>query len=418
MGRDACYSKQNATPLGERAAIVAHYRGELQKDRNWVELDRSSDVTTHDMVIWRKNKGDPAPAKPKQRSFEEQVDTTLFCAESLAALGTIEAFRGLLSAKTIVAADQIAVLARRARLQSIAAGLGFSGMELSEAMVAQCLARTEHATFSSEVVAAINGYARAYDIIAGETGPAELKASMIRHLHRELFSFSEDDSRHCGSYRGRPLVHQSSAARDGGLIGSVPPHEIHQAVEELVSWWNAKTAVQCLSPIHQVAAFVGRFLVIAPFARGNHRLALLLAGFLLRLSGHDYLGYVSLERMMLKAGASFTNVLTPARGQPPLTKVDWEALFQELAWTLEHGLRAFTRRAKRVRQLPADLSPVDTKILSAFVQQETLCNRDLVELTALNRNTLKLHLRNLVARGLLTLQGAGRGARYQPGQRP
>lgn len=261
-------------------------------------------------------------------------------------------------------------------------------------------------------------HARAYDVIADESGAADLKAAMIRHLHRELFSFSPDDARHCGSYRGRALVQPSSAAQDGGLIGSVPPQEIHKAVEDLVSWWNAKTAAQCLSPVHQVAAFVGRFLVIAPFARGNHRLALLLAGYLLRQSGHDYLSYLSLEHMMMRAGASFARVLTPARGQPPLTEVDWLGLFHELAWTLEHGLRAFAKRAKRARRLPADLSPVDTKILSAFIQEETLCNRDLVEFTGLNRNTLKLHLRHLVARGLLTIKGAGRGARYQRGQWP
>jgi hypothetical protein len=370
------------------------------------------------MVIWRKARAEPAPARPRQPSFEDQVDRTLFCPESLASLGTIETFRGHFSARTELGGDQIDVMARRARFQSIAAALGFNGMEISEAMVAQCLAQSGRATHAPQVVAAVAGYARAYDIIAGESGAADLKASMIRHLHRELFSFSPEDARHCGTYRGRALVQPSSAAQDGGLIGSVPPQEIHKAVEDLVSWWNAKTAAQCLSPVHQVAAFVGRFLVIAPFARGNHRLALLLAGYLLRQSGHDYLGYLSLEHMMTKAGASFLRPLTPPRGQPPLTEVDWLGLFHELAWTLEHGLRAFAKRAKRARRLPADLSPVDTKILSAFIQEETLCNRDLVEFTELNRNTLKLHLRHLVARGLLTIKGAGRGARYQRGQWP
>jgi hypothetical protein len=370
------------------------------------------------MVIWRKARVEPAPARPRQPSFEDRVDRTLFCPESLASLGTIETFRGLFSARTALSGDQIEIMARRARFQSIAAALGFSGMEISEAMVAHCLAQSGCATLAPQVVAAVAGYARAHDIIAGESGAVDLKASMIRHLHCELFSFSPDDARHCGSYRGRALLHPSSAAQDGGLIGSVPPQEIHKAVEDLVSWWNAKTAAQCLSPIHQVSAFVGRFLVIAPFARGNHRLALLLAGCLLRQSGHDYLGYLSLEHMMAKAGASFIRPLTPPRGQPPLTEVNWLDLFHELAGALEHGLRTFAKRATALRRLPADLSPADTQILSAFVPRETLSNRDLVELTGLNRNTLKLHLRHLVGGGLLKLNGAGRGARYQRGKWP
>jgi hypothetical protein len=36
-----------------------------------------------------------------------------------------------------------------------------------------------------------------------------------------------------------------------------------------------------------------------------------------------------------------------------------------------------------------------------------------VKLTGANRNTVKLHLRQLTEAGRLRLQGAGRGARYE-----
>ena len=368
------------------------------------------------MVIWRKNKGEPVTEKPGHGASRSRSIQTLFCAESLTALGTIEAFRGLLSAKTIVTADQIAVLARRARLQSIAAGLGFSGMEISEAMVAQCLGRRKHATFSRKLWRQYR-LRPGYDIIAGQTGLAELKAPMICHLHRELFSFSQDDSRHCGAYRGRPLVHQRlpqrrrtdrvrAAKRD-------PPGRRRACV--LVECQDGRTMPKSHPPSGSLCGTIPGDCALCPRQppAGAPARGVSAAAERTRLSrlcvarAHDVEG----RRVLYKCAHA-------CAGSAPADKGRLGSSLSGTGLDSEHGLRAFTRRAKKIRQLPADLSPVDTMILSAFVQQETLCNRDLVELTALNRNTLKLHLRHLVERGLLTLQGAGRGARYQPCRRP
>lgn len=364
------------------------------------------------MKMWRKARDELVQTNKIQPGFEAQVDGTLFHPESLGLLGMIEDLQGRVTTGATMRGDGIAVLSQRARLQSIVAGLKLNGIEVLETRVAEGLNTGAWSGLSPTLSAAVAGYARAYDIVSSDRGRDALTAAWIRHLHRELMSFSTRDAHHSGTYRGCSLVRPAAAAQDPGRIGSVLPHQIASAIEELVAWWNAQAAEQRLGPVYQVSAFVGRFLVISPFVRGNGRLSLLLAGALLRRSGHDYLNYLSLEHMMVKARSSFLRRLEAARGEALADEVDWEGVFLELAAALERGLSHVARMMTRESRLPADLTPSDSEILAAFTDRESLCNRDLVRLTGINRNTLKPHVRKLVRKGLPKRKGAGRGACY------
>ena len=57
--------------------------------------------------------------------------------------------------------------------------------------------------------------------------------------------------------------------------------------------------------------------------------------------------------------------------------------------------------------------PLSERLLGLIREHGRLTMRDAVAWTGANRNTLKIHLRELVASGELVLRGKGRGAWYE-----
>jgi predicted HTH transcriptional regulator len=73
---------------------------------------------------------------------------------------------------------------------------------------------------------------------------------------------------------------------------------------------------------------------------------------------------------------------------------------------------SLAEKVKRERIMSA-LSPLDEKILSLAKQHGRLTLASAIKLTRTNRNTLKLHLRQLVQAGRLQLLGRGRSSWYE-----
>jgi predicted HTH transcriptional regulator len=91
--------------------------------------------------------------------------------------------------------------------------------------------------------------------------------------------------------------------------------------------------------------------------------------------------------------------------------MDWIRFFLLCLVTQKEAL---ARKIRRER-LMTTLSRLDEQILELTRQHGRLTLSEAVATTKANRNTLKLHLRNLVEAGRLTLQGRGRGSWYELG---
>ena len=61
-----------------------------------------------------------------------------------------------------------------------------------------------------------------------------------------------------------------------------------------------------------------------------------------------------------------------------------------------------------------ELAPLSKDLLQLVRHRGRLTIRDAVTLTGANRNTIKLHVRKLVSRGMLRQEGRGKGTWYQP----
>jgi Fic family protein len=135
---------------------------------------------------------------------------------------------------------------------------------------------------------------------------------------------------------------------------------------------------------------------------------------LLLRSGYTYLPYSSLERVIEDNKSDYYRSLR--RAQATLDR-DESQLGEWLLFFLRCLVKQkdmLARKVERERILAA-LSPLDEQLLELARQHERLTLAAAESLTRANRNTLKLHLRGLVASGRLQLLGRGRASWYKVG---
>ena len=186
------------------------------------------------------------------------------------------------------------------------------------------------------------------------------------------------------------------------------PHEMAALVGE------TRTALLANEhhPILVIAAFVARFLAIHPFQDGNGRLSRALTTLLLMRSGYLYVPYASLERVVEHNKDVYYERLRRAQttwggDQPDLAA--WLGFFVDC---LIEQKNVLLHRLDRERLLDP-MAPLSAAILALALERGRVTVRDVVASKGANRNTIKLHLKQLVAAGQLVLRGSGRGTWYE-----
>ena len=154
-----------------------------------------------------------------------------------------------------------------------------------------------------------------------------------------------------------------------------------------------------------------RFLAIHPFQDGNGRLARILTTLLLLRAGYTYVPYSSLERVIEENKDGY--YLNLRRAQATLDGD--ESQLGEWVTFLMRCLVAqkgtLERRIERER-LMAPLPPLSEALLQIAREHGRVTTASSVRITGTNRNTVKLHLRQLVEGGHLVAHGRGKGTWY------
>ena len=164
-------------------------------------------------------------------------------------------------------------------------------------------------------------------------------------------------------------------------------------------------------PLLVIAVFVVRFLAIHPFQDGNGRLSRVLTTLLLLRAGYGYVPYSSLERVVEENKDGYYRALRKA--QTTLDK-DESRLGEWIDFFLRCLVQqkdVLVRRIERER-LVAPMAPLDEQILQIAREHGRVTMAGAVRLLGANRNTVKVHLRQLVAGGHLVMHGQGKGAWY------
>jgi Fic family protein len=185
-------------------------------------------------------------------------------------------------------------------------------------------------------------------------------------------------------------------------------------MQELVAWTAREMDGTNHHPLLVVAAFIVRFLAIHPFQDGNGRLARVLTNLCLLRTGYTYMPYASLERVIEENREQYYRSLRSAQGTLDKDEShlsDWLRFFLHCLIAQKNSLNEKVRRER----VMSALSPLDEQLIQLAREHGRLTLAAAESVTKANRNTLKLHLRQLVAAGRLQLNRRGRSSWYELG---
>jgi Fic family protein len=329
--------------------------------------------------------------------------------------GEIDEFKGAWKALGSLAPDRLATLRQIATVESVGASTRIEGARLTDREVDMLLSNLDLGSFRTRDEQEVAGYAEATKLVFDSWRDIPLSENHIKQLHGTLLKFSPRDEHHRGNYKNTPNNVEAfdSRGRSVGIIfETATPFDTPRLMHELVAWTKRELEGSGHHPLFVIAVFVVRFLAIHPFQDGNGRLARVLTNLLLLRSGYTHMPYSSLERVVEENRENYYRSLRSAQGtldRDESRLPDWLRFF---LLCLVEQKNSLAEKVKRER-IMSSLSPLDEKILSLARQHGRLTLASAIKLTRTNRNTLKLHLRQLVQAGRMQLLGRGRSSWYE-----
>jgi Fic family protein len=335
--------------------------------------------------------------------------------ELLALVAKIDEFKGAWQALGTLAPERLSALRRVATIESIGASTRIEGSRLSDRDVERLLRNLEIKTFASRDEQEVAGYAEVMETVFSAWDEMQIIENHIQQLHRDLLRYSNKDEWHRGRYK---TTSNSVAAFDaegqqvGIVFETVTPFETPRLMEELVKWLHETMQQRSLHPLIAIGIFVVVFLEIHPFQDGNGRLSRVLTTLLLLQAGYAYVPYSSLESVIEQNKESYYLALRRTQGTTRTKAPDWLPWLLFFLKTLHRQMELLQTKVEREKMLLMTLPDLSIQILDALKDRGRITIGEAVAITGANRNTLKPHFKNLLAKGLIELHGGGRGAWY------
>ena len=240
-----------------------------------------------------------------------------------------------------------------------------------------------------------------------------LTIEQILALHQTLMAHSPKDQWHSGKFKisvsdwklqGNPNIpkfFQTSTTAD-----------TPKRMFNLMGWLSVELEHQNTHPLIITAVFVMTFLEIHPFQDGNGRMARILAKLLMWRGGYTHTKYSSVDKILEEEKYEYYNfteqtLVTLQRDVP-----DWEAWLQYFLKATFKDTQRFNEQLKNERKNFSPLPQLAVCILELARTRGRITLRDALKETDGNRNTLKLHFKTLVAKGMLVKEGLGAGVWY------
>lgn len=341
-----------------------------------------------------------------------QINITQACLKLVA---EIDEFKGKWQVLNSLAPDQLQALKKVATVESVGSSTRIEGAKLSDREVEALLSGLRITRLHSRDEAEVVGYGECMELVFASHGELKLDENHIKQLHQILLGHVPKDARHRGEYKKHPN-HVEAFDQEGKSVGVVfetaTPFDTPRLMSELVEWLQLEVREREMHPLLSIAVFIVHFLAIHPFQDGNGRLSRVLTTLLLLQAGYQYVPYCSLERIIEANKEHY--YLALRRTQQTIytdnsTIMEWIEFFLR---SLRSQVAALEKKIRDEDKL-GELAPLSAEILRLAKERGALTVRDAVLLTEANRNTIKLHLRKLVDRGLLRQEGTGKGTRYR-----
>jgi len=335
--------------------------------------------------------------------------------EVLRLVGEIDEFKGAWKALGTLAPDRLATLRRIATVESVGASTRIEGARLTDREVDILLSNLDLGSFRSRDEEEVAGYAEATKMVFDSWREIPLDENHIKQLHGVLLKFSGRDEHHRGRYKtvtNNVEAFDSKGRSVGVIFETSTPFDTPRLMQELVTWTNRELDGSGHHPLLTIAVFIVRYLAIHPFQDGNGRLARVLTNLALLRMGYTYMPYSSLERVIEENREQYYRGLRSAQGtldKDESRLMDWLRFFLLCLIEQKNSLADKVKREK----LMSSLSVLDEQLLHFARQHGRMSLTAAMTLTKANRNTLKLHLKQLVQSGRLKLLGRGRSSWYE-----
>jgi len=330
-------------------------------------------------------------------------------------VGEIDEFKGAWKALGSLAPDRLATLRHITTVESVGASTRIEGARLTDREVDILLSNLDLGSFRTRDEQEVAGYAEATKLVFDSWREIPLTENHVKQLHGILLKFSPRDEHHRGSYKTVPNnveAFDEHGRSVGVIFETATPFDTPRLMQELVAWTNQELEGDTHHPLLVVAVFIVRFLAIHPFQDGNGRLARVLTNQLLLRTGYTYVPYSSLERVVEENREQYYRALRSAQGtldKDESKLMDWLRFF---LLCLVEQKNSLAEKVKRERLMTA-MSPLDEMLMELTRQHGRLTLTTALAVTKANRNTLKLHLRQLVKAGRLQMMGRGRSSWYE-----
>ena len=344
-----------------------------------------------------------------------RTDTIRITPELLALLSEIDEFKGAWRALGTLEPERLNALRRIATIESIGSSTRIEGSRLTDCEVEQLLAKLEIKTFASRDEQEVAGYAEVMETVFQSWSDISLTENHIKQLHRDLLVYSEKDQRHRGEYK---KLRNDVAAFDaaGKMIGVVfetaTPFDTPRRMGELVSWLKDTRELGRMHPLLTVAVFIVTFLEIHPFQDGNGRLSRVLTTLLLLQSGYAYVSYSSLESVVEHNKESYYFGLRQTQQTIHSEAPNWQPWLLFFLRAMQQQKRRLAEKVENEKLILSALPALSVRIIDQARQAGRVTLSDMVAITGVNRNTLKVHFRTLTAKKLLARHGAGKATWY------
>ena len=334
----------------------------------------------------------------------------------LALIAKIDEFKGAWRALGTLAPDRLQALRRVATIESIGSSTRIEGSKLSDREIERLLSNLQIGTFATRDEQEVAGYAELMELVFSSWQDITLTENHIKQLHRDLLTHSEKDARHRGNYK---ILSNSVVASDengiqiGVVFETATPFDTPRLMTELVTWMQTERAAARLHPLLLIGLWVVVFLEIHPFQDGNGRLSRVLTTLLLLQAGYAYVPYSSLESVIEQNKEAYYLALRQTQGTIRSDAPNWQPWLMFFLRSLAEQMRRLEKKIEREKQVLAILPELSLQIVEFARAHGRITMRDAIKLTGASRNTLKQHLRALVAKGNLNQQGSGRGVWYE-----
>ena len=343
------------------------------------------------------------------------VSKIIITQEMLKLIAEIDSFKAVWQNVQKLTPETLKELRKVATIESIGSSTRIEGSLLSDHDVEKLLSNLEMYQFASRDQQEVLGYAFVCEEIFQGFSSMGFSENLIQQLHGWLLKYSQKDERHRGSYKkfsNNVEAFDPTGASLGIVFATTNPFETPFKMQELFSWIIVHIEQKTLHPLLLIGIFIVTFLAIHPFQDGNGRLSRILTTLLLLQAGYVYVPYSSLESIIERSKDSYYLALRQTQQTLKLNQPDFGPWLLFFLRSLQKQKNHLEHKIAHAKSFLLHMPEVSAQIMTLLDKHGRLTISQFEKMSALNRNTLKKHVSNLVAGKHILRHGKGKSCWY------